>query len=174
MLLDDRAAVHAGTGDGGSFEWSVTAVASVATLLLRERFEVHLCLTSDTSGTVLPVQGIDHALDELAAVQPHETTSPSGIVEALDDFAHHGGGLVVGVVGALDDDVAAMCTGRSRHGIALVIDRGGFAHGQDEGGPAGATAQQLALGGWRAQVVSPGASLPEVWARATVGMGAIR
>ena len=74
----------------------------------------------------------------------------------------------------LDDDVAAMCTGRSRHGIALVIDRGGFAHGQDEGGPAGATAQQLALGGWRAQVVSPGASLPEVWARATVGMGAIR
>ena len=45
---------------------------------------MHLCLTSDTSGTVLPVQGIDHALDELAAVQPHETTSPSGIVEALE------------------------------------------------------------------------------------------
>ena len=152
----------------------MTAAASITTLLLGERFEVHLCRSADEGGAVEPLVDVDHALDELAAVQPHETTSPSGIVEALDEFAHHGGGLVVGVVGALDDDVAAMCTGRSRHGIALVIDRGGFAHGQDEGGPAGATAQQLALGGWRAHVVSPGASLPEVWARATVGMGAIR
>lgn len=174
VLLDDRASAHAGTGDGGSFEWSVTAVASVVTLLLGERCEVHLSLASDETGVVLPLESLDHALDRLAAVQPSPTTSPRGLVEVLQDFTQHGGGLVVAVLGGLDEEVAAMCAASSRTGIALVIDRGGFSAGGDAAGPADVTAQQLASGGWRAEVVRPGAGLAETWARASVGMGATR
>ncbi|GAA8852873.1 DUF58 domain-containing protein [Helicobacter pylori] len=170
VLLDDRACAHAGTGGGGSFEWSVTAVASIVTVLLGERFEVHLCLASDETGAVVPLVDLDHALDELAAVEPAETTSPDGLVEALDDFMLHGGGLVVGVLGQLDDEVVDLCTSRSRHGRALVVDRGGFT-GRSGTGPSDETAHRLTLGGWRAEVVRPGAQLPELWTRLSVGLG---
>lgn len=170
VLLDDRAGAHAGTGDGGSFEWSVTAVASIVTLLLSERFEVHLCLASDEAGAVRPVESLDHALDELAAVEPRPTTDPRGLVESLDDFMQHGGGLVVAVVGDLGHDIADLCTARSRHGLALVVDRGGFG-GPDGEGSATGTARVLAAGGWRTEVVRPGADLQELWARVTVGLG---
>ncbi|WP_346006748.1 DUF58 domain-containing protein [Janibacter terrae] len=171
VLLDDRAVAHAGTGNGGSFEWSVTAVASIVTLLLSERFEVHLCLASDEAGAVRPLEGLDHALDELAAVEPRATTSPRGLVESLDDFMQHGGGLVIGVVGDLGDDIADLCTARSRHGLALVIDRGGFHSGARAEGAAVSTVRILAGGGWHAEVVRPGDGLQDQWARVTVGLG---
>lgn len=174
VLLDDRESVHAGTGDGGSFEWSVTAAASIVTLLLAERFEVHLCLVSNETGAVLPVVSLDHALDELASVQPGVTTSSRGLVEALDEFVQHGGGLVVGVLGALDEEITGMCTARARRGVALIIDRGGFTSGDSTQGSADLTSHQLAMGGWRTEVVRPGSHLQDLWARVTVGMGAIR
>lgn len=169
VLLDDRAEGHAGTGNGGSFEWSVTAVASVVTRLLGERFEVHLCLASDESGRVAPVEGVDHALDQLAAVQPSATTSGRGIVEALDDFAQHGGGLVVAVLGSLDEESADLCATRTAHGLALVVDKGGFTDRSTGPGPADETAGRLALGGWRTLVVRPGDRLQPLWEQLTAG-----
>ncbi len=169
VLFDDRSAVHAGTGSGGSFEWSVTAVASVVTRLLAERFEVHLCLASDESGRVAPVDGIDLALEQLAAVQPSPTTSTRGIVEALDDFAQHGGGLVVSVLGELDEVSADLCAARIVHGLALVVDTGGFTGRSPGPGPADETARRLALGGWRTRVVRPGDRLQPLWEQLNVG-----
>lgn len=174
VLLDDRQSVHAGTGDGGSFEWSVTAVASVVTLLLGERFDVHLSFASNEAGVVLPVESLDHALDRLAAVQPSETTSPRGLVEALEDFTQHGGGLVVGMLGTLEDEITTMCTASARHGIAMVIDRGGFTDQRVGSGPADATAHRLMIGGWQAEVVHPGDHLAQVWDRVSLGLGARR
>lgn len=174
VLLDDRADGHAGTGSGGSFEWSVTAVASVVHQLLAERFEVHLCLASDRSGRVAPVDGVDHALDQLAAVQPSPETSAQGIVEAFDDFAQHGGGLVVAVLGSLDETSADLCAARTTHGLALVIDKGGFTDRGTRHGPSDETAQRLALGGWRTRVVRPGDRLQPVWEQLTVGRMARR
>lgn len=176
VVLDDRAAVHAGIGDGGSFEWSVTAVASVVTLLLGERFEVHLYLSSDETGRVVPVDGVDQALDRLAAVQPAPTTSAQGIVEALDDFSQHGGGLVVAVLGALDELSADLCAARTSHGVALVVSGGDTAPrtgGAVDGGTASTspaeTSERLALGGWRTLVVQPGDRLPLLWEQLTAG-----
>lgn len=169
VLLDDRAMVHAGTGSGGSFEWSVTAVASVVIRLLAERFEVHLCLASDESGRVAPLDGVDLALEQLAAVQPSPTSSTRGIVEALDDFAQHGGGLVVSVLGSLDEASADLCAARIAHGLALVVDTGGFTGRSAGPGPADDTAGRLALGGWRTLVVRPGDQLPQLWEELNVG-----
>ena len=176
VVLDDREAVPAGIGDGGSVEWSVTAVASVVTLLLGERFEVHLYLSSDETGRVVPVDGVDQALDRLAAVQPAPTTSAQGIVEALDDFSQHGGGLVVAVLGALDELSADLCAARTSHGVALVVSGGDTAPrtgGAVDGGTASTspaeTSERLALGGWRTLVVQPGDRLPLLWEQLTAG-----
>lgn len=174
VVLDDRASVHAGTG-GGSFEWSVTAAASIITVLLGEQFEVHLRLSCDATSWVAPVEGLESALDELAAVQPAPTTSARGIVDALADFGEHGGGLVVGIFGALEPQIADLCTASTGRGLALVIDREGF-HGSDreraiadEHGPAQESSQRLALCGWHVQVVRPGDELARLWAALTVG-----
>lgn len=169
VVLDDRASVHAGTGNGGSFEWGVTAAASITALLLGERFEVHLSLASDEAGNVLPLENVDHALDQLAAVQPSSQTSAHRMVEALDDFAHHGGGLVVAIIGALAQGEVDLRASRAAHALALVIDRGGFGAGASD--MADLTAQQLALGGWRSRVVRPGDHIPHLWEQLTLGRG---
>lgn len=176
VVLDDRGAVHAGTGSGGSFEWSVTAVASIVTLLLGDRFEVHLYLSSDESGRVVPVDGVDQALDRLAAVQPTAATSARGIVEALDDFSQHGGGLVVAVLGSLDETSAELCAARASHGLALVVSggatdptTGGLVEVGPAAGPAVRTSEQLALGGWRTRTVRPGDRLQPLWEQLTAG-----
>lgn len=172
VVLDDRASVHAGTGNGGSFEWAVTAAASITALLLGERFEVHLHLASDEAGQAHPLDNVDLALDELAAVQPSEHTSVQRMVEALDDFAQHGGGLVISIIGTLAREEAERCAARAPHGLALVIDRGGFGAGSSDA--ADLTAQQLALGGWRSSVVRPGDQLPRLWEQLVVGRTAHR
>lgn len=172
VVLDDRAAVHAGTGNGGSFEWAVTAAASITALLLGERFEVHLHLASDGAGQAVPLDNVDLALDLLAAVQPSEQTSAQHMVEALEDFAQHGGGLVVSVIGALAQEDTELCAARAAHGLALVVDRSGFGAGSTDA--ADLTAQRLALGGWRSSVVRPGDQLPRLWEQLVVGRAAHR
>lgn len=169
VVLDDRAGSHAGSGNGGSFEWTVTAVASVTSRLLAERFEVHLFFASDVSGRVEPIDGLDQALDRLAAVQPSAITSAHHVVEALEDFAQHGGGLVVAVLGALDPEAADLCATRSGHGVAFVIDRGGFTDGDSAGAATAQTAQRLTLGGWRTRVVHPGDRVAHLWEQLMVG-----
>ena len=165
VLLDDRASVHAGSGNGGSFEWAVTAAASVTALLLGEHFTVHLVLASEGSGRVPAVDGLDGALDRLAAVQPAARSSADRVVEALDDFSDQGGGLVVAILGALTRDEARLCATRTAHGLAMVIDRGGFGRESLEDDPAHASAQELEIGGWRTEVVRPGDDLPRTWER---------
>src|SRR5699024_9209946 len=140
------------------------AAASVITLLLAERFEVHLSLAS--AGHVIVLDHVDHALDRLAAVQPSDQVPAHHVVEALDDFARHGGGLVVAVIGALGTRDAESVATRAPHGLALVIDRGGF--GADGGDSAEVTVQRLALGGWRSLVVRPGDQLPRLWEQLTL------
>ncbi len=174
VLLDDRRGSHAGTGSGGSFEWAVTAAASVVTRLLSDRFEVHLSLGSAQAGLLAAVEDVDQALDALAAVQPSATTSPRGMVDALEEFARHGGGLVVTIVGALDDQVADLCTASTGHGLAMVVDKGGFTASSVGTGPADETALRLTGGGWQAVVVRPGAPLAQAWSDLTVGSAVAR
>ncbi len=173
VLLDDRRGSHAGAGSGGSFEWAVTAAASVIIRLLSDHFEVHLSLASEVSGVLAAVEDADHALDVLAAVEPAASTTPRGMVEALEEFRSHGGGLVFTVLGALDDDVADLCTASSAHGLAMVLDRGGFTTGRTDDGPAEATARRLREHGWSAVVVHPGARLDRTWAELTLGRSVV-
>src|SRR5699024_5076346 len=128
-----------------------------------------LCLASDESRRVAPVDGLDHALDRRAAVHPSGTTSSGGRVEALGEFAQHGSGLVVAVLGALDEASAALCATGSSLALALVVDTVRFTDRPAELGPADLTAQRLTLGGWRTQVVRPGDQLQPLWEPLTVG-----
>ncbi|WP_372430360.1 DUF58 domain-containing protein [Janibacter melonis] len=55
VLLDNRASSHAGTGGGGSLEWSVSATASVATHLVAHGLETYLATADEASEPLAPL-----------------------------------------------------------------------------------------------------------------------
>lgn len=159
VLLDNRASSHAGTGGGGSLEWSVSATASVATHLVAHGLETYLATADETNEPLAPLGGVDDALEALAVVATCSRTGPDGLVDAATEVAASGGGTVVAVVGPLDHEQAQRLT-RTGHGIAFVVDPDSF---EQAGERPSATAAALTAGGWRAVDVQPGSRIAEVW-----------
>jgi uncharacterized protein (DUF58 family) len=164
LLLDTRMAAHRGEGPGSSFEWAVSAVASIGSHLARDGFGLRFVtdIGSEVSGysaetmAGTPFQGA--LLDTLALV-----TMSGGhtLSTGLTSIRRGGGeGLVIAVLGSLTDpDLDALA--RFRHHasacVAIVLDTSTWTSTQ----PASRQrdhAQSCALlagGGWR--VLSAGA-----------------
>lgn len=180
VVLDDRAAAHAGEGGAGSFEWAVSAAASVVALLVRDGYEVRLSRAAEADARPTGPAGLasaDLALDVLAAVEPAPVESPAGLLDAIRDFRATGGGLVVAVLGDLGEAPDTRLRVARGSAIALVVERSGFLGevgygGGDEGA---LTAERLRLAGWRAAVATPSTRVADAWAQVTtspVGMSA--
>ncbi len=111
LLLDTRSIAHRGEGMTSSFEWAVSAAASVGVHLSRRGYAVRLVL--DTGATIAsashdPGLGIGQfegaLLDALAVVQPSGVDT---IRTAAESLRRGGGdGLVVAVLGAMRTDEA--------------------------------------------------------------------
>lgn len=178
ILLDTRAGAHGGTGVSGSLEWVVTMAASAMTHLLDSGFAVHL-LTPDPSqeSGVREDVDLDHGLETLART----TASPDGGIDGLLHAATAAtaqGGLVVALVGALDDDSARALSSLRQPGgpgLAYVVDAGTFGRsGAQPSLPSGATDATLTAAGWSVLTVTPDLAVADAWssiagARSLVG-----
>lgn len=124
IVLDCRAAGHRGDGPASSFEWAVSAAASVATLLAESGYGVRV-LTDDVEApwTGRDAQhGVGDLLDRLATVTqggPHE------LRHAHRALTRSGGdGLVVSILGEVDvEDVepVAALPRRGAAGLAMLL-----------------------------------------------------
>ncbi len=174
LLLDSRAHAHRGDGPGSSFEWAVSAVASIGVSLARSGFALRVL---DDSGLDLvpggpPVtEGI--LLDALAAAQPSTFSSLEPAAERLRRGGVHG--VLVAVLGLLRPDDAERLA-RLRHGtgtcVAVLIDSptwaagGRSAHGGGSADPIdsyAASVHLLVAAGWRVLRVGHGTTLASVW-----------
>jgi len=169
LLLDTRARAHRGDGPDGSFEWAVSAVASIGVSLLRGGYTVQL-VTDDDRALVpagLPLsEGL--LLDALA-----EITLGGGrdLQPAVEHLRRGVDGVLVAVLGSTDA-AALERLARLRSGstacTAVLLDSGTFgpAVGRRPAaeGPDPATA--LVATGWRVLRVTAGTPLPAVWAQA--------
>jgi uncharacterized protein (DUF58 family) len=168
IVLDSRAAGHQGSGSMGSFEWAVTAAASIAAHLAEHRYILHLA-SSETTGeghTTPPVE-VDDVLASLAMAQ----LGPGQQFDDVLRWAHpltSTGGLVIAVV--TDQDEAALrltAALRQPEGIGLLIllDTASFA--QSRPGAASdhtlALADMVAAAGWSICVVSSGMTVAQAW-----------
>lgn len=143
LILDSRASAYPGTGVRPSYEWAVSAIASVARHLVLDGFVVHL-LTDTTlrdGSTDHPVE-LDAALDALARVQPEQDSRLDRLAAAAAPFTT-GGVLVVAAVVAHDEEalrtLAAIRQPGSR-AMAFVLDPekfGSRAGGRRSGGARG-------------------------------------
>lgn len=174
LLLDGRSVAHRGDGPASSFEWAVSAAASVGVHLARERF--NLTFVTDTgralrgtggSGSVGSFEGL--LLDALATTGTSRNRSLRDAVTALQ--GEDGDNLVVAVLGALDGEEAerfARVPSTRAVRIALLIDTASWASlsvsGRARADAAFDTSSQvLYQAGWRVVPIRAGDRLDTVW-----------
>jgi uncharacterized protein (DUF58 family) len=169
ILLDNRLLSHRGQGIASSLEAAVAAAASVAVHLSHRGFQVRLVTAAGEEGGRRDIGGQWHArdadlnvrplLESLAVVQldPRDRLDTSWMGEQ----AH--GGLVVAVLGALDQADAPALKRIAHHAaatlaVALDVDAWSGPHAGT-----GGAAPFLTRSGWRAVPLGPRDRLESVW-----------
>jgi uncharacterized protein (DUF58 family) len=120
VLLDSRLEAHRGEGPASSFEWAVSAAASVAVHLSGLRYGVRLLIDDSPAAWTSPsgTSGTGALLDRLAMARLERGGGLTAATAALQ--RSHGDGLVVAVLGDVDDDVAGALAGARRPGTSAV------------------------------------------------------
>ena len=119
LFLDTRRSSHFGTGMASSFEFAVSAAASVGVHVAREGLDGQLITDSgalDSGGSFEEI-----LLDSLAVIKPSNNYDISRGMAAIRSAE---GGLIVAVCGTMSDDAAAQlaaCRRDQTQGIALLL-----------------------------------------------------
>jgi len=178
LLLDTRSRAHGGEGPGSSFEWGVSAAASIGVHLVRHGYFVRLLTDTgahvasaahDPSGVGSDFEGA--LLDALSVV---ETSSNTTLRDAGASLRRGGGdGLLVAVLGSVDPEESRLLA-RLRQGstaaIAVVLDTPTWnATGGRAGSRAGfdGSVSLLRASGWRVVQARAGDALPDIWPEAS-------
>lgn len=171
VLVDRRAVGHRGDGPASSFEWAVSAAASVCHLLVQAGYGVRMISDDLEIGWT----GREHAggvgplLDRLAVMDlggPRELSAATSLLTRAG-----GDGLVVAVLGEVDTgDVhpLAALSRRGTVGLALVLRTTGWAMLPPRRAGQIDTAREeaigrLEVGGWSAVEVGAPISVTRAW-----------
>jgi uncharacterized protein (DUF58 family) len=186
LLLDTRSIAHRGEGMASSFEWAVSAAASIGVHLSRRGYAVRLVL--DTGATIAsashdPGFGIGQfegaLLDALAVVQPSGVDTMRTAAESLRRGG--GDGLVVAVLGNLHTEEAQHLA-RVRHGttsgVCVLLDAATWSRGaarsrrSDPTMFAGSSAL-LRRSGWRVLEAAAGDTMAQLWPQADRSLSSV-
>jgi uncharacterized protein (DUF58 family) len=175
VLLDSRFVAHEGEGRDGSFEWAVSAAASVAVHFVETGFRVDLF---DADGTMVTHQRAVHAsatrqqvVEKMTEVGLSSRPTFDRAVEAMS--AAQGGQLVVAVTGRLSAGDADLLLGTQRNRakcIALVIDVDSYASSAERSSDAERAEHADAVRllrdhRWRVLEVERGVDLLDAWSQ---------
>jgi uncharacterized protein (DUF58 family) len=164
VFLDTRNRAHSGRGPSSSFEYAVSAAASIGVHLAREGIDGEFF--TDTGRVMGAGRFEDVLLDSLAVIRPSRTVE---LTQVLADRPRGSGGLLIAVMGRLTEDEARrLATARSAGGAALAILLAVSSWDTDAaGGPAPAETQAastvLAAAGWRVTTATAGLPLSMAW-----------
>jgi uncharacterized protein (DUF58 family) len=175
VLLDVRREGHRGDGPASSFEWAVSAAASVAVHLAAQRYGVRILQDHDTTLWTGPFarDGVGALLDQLAVVTPG---GPGDLADAVSALTRgRGDGLVVAVLGEVEDPIPATLARLGRQGlqgVAVLLRTTAWTHLPP--GRAGAIDREradavrtLTDGGWAVTEAGPAETVTQVWQRVT-------
>jgi uncharacterized protein (DUF58 family) len=159
VFLDTRRSAHAGGGPGSTFEFAVSAAASIGTFLSDEGRRTRLITDA---GEIAPGgTSNDALLDTLAVI----TQSPAAGLRAGISALAGSRGQLIAVAGRLsDDDARALAAARRGNApaMALLLAVSGWTA---DGDPDDAvrTAEILSAAGWRVAVASASTPLAAAW-----------
>jgi len=169
VLLDTRADAHRGDGPGSSFEWAVSALASVGVYIARRGYSLHMLTDAGVAagGAELTDEGV--LLDHLAEVQVSRNRTLDAAAGPLRGA--EGLGTLIAVVGILDPEQATLLASTrspSEISIAVLVDANSWLglspRAQSESDAAyDASVEVLMRAGWRVVRARHGDRLPELW-----------
>lgn len=170
VLIDRRASAHHGEGLASSLEWAVSAAASIAHHLVGLSYLVRLIDGPVSHDWSDPSNGADGPLlDQLAVL---EAADSAILAEGLTlARASQRGGMVVAVVGDMDDATAEDLARLRRQGtscVAIVLDTLSFDRSRppDQVNPDHARACViLRNAGWAVAEARFGDTIPNAWER---------
>jgi uncharacterized protein (DUF58 family) len=159
VFLDTRRTAHAGGGPASTFEFAVSAAASIGAHLSGEGFRARLITEA---GEIAPRGTFqDTLLDMLAVITPSHA---AGLRSGTSALANAGGQLIA-VVGQLTAEDARQLAA-SRRGnapaMALLLAVSGWAANQ-AGDDTAQTAEVLSAAGWRVAVATSDTPLATAW-----------
>jgi uncharacterized protein (DUF58 family) len=159
VFLDTRRSAHAGRGPSATFEFAVSAAASIGAHLSGEGFRARLITEA---GEIAPRGTFqDTLLDMLAVISP---SSHAGLRSGTSALASAGGQLIA-VVGRLSpDDASQLAASRRGNAPAMALLLAVSAWATDSvPQDAARTAEVLAAAGWRVAVVTASTPLASAW-----------
>lgn len=169
LLLDTRAEGHRGEGPGSSFEWAVSAYASIGVHAARRGYALRLLTDTGALAGGAEINDEGLLLDQLAEVSTSRTHGLDGALGPLR--GSEGLGTLIAVLGLLDADQAALLASTrapSEVSVAVLVDANGWLglspRAQAETAAAyDASADVLGRAGWRVLRVRHGDRLPALW-----------
>jgi uncharacterized protein (DUF58 family) len=175
VVLDTRDYAHRGEGPAASFEWAVSAVASIAMHLRQAGYKLRLVTGEGTDVDATEVGGESVILDNLADVRTSRQGDISVLVEQVRRRSD--GGLVIGLFGNLTVAEAEVLSGLRGNGatcIGFVVDSTTWINllpGDRAEADRAREAAILAMvrSGWRSVPVRHGDALPALWPAAARG-----
>ncbi len=168
IVLDSRTTGHQGSGTMGSFEWAVTAAASVASHLSENHYSLHLASSESTAmGQATQAVEIDDVLASLAMAQLGTPAQFDEVLRWASPMTS-AGDLVIAIVTDLDDATLRETSALRRPegtGLLILLDTASFTRPR----PGEPTDRTLALAGvasaagWSTCVVTAGMTVGQVW-----------
>lgn len=175
LVLDTRRQGHRGEGPTSSFEWAVSATASIGLHLRRSGYKIRLVTGGGADLDTMERDGEGALLDCLADVNLSATHAIPPLVERIRRRGD--GGLVIAVLGGLSLGEAESLGALRISGttcIALLIDPATWLNLADDvraqtNSDHEAAALTLLRTGWRIISVEHGANLAALWPQAARG-----
>ncbi|UQU63172.1 DUF58 domain-containing protein [Couchioplanes caeruleus] len=175
VVLDTRQHAHRGEGPTSSFEWAVSATASIAVHLRQAGYKLRLVTGTGIDLDATEAGGEGAILDTLADVKLSQTGDISVLVDAVRRRSD--GGLVIGLFGALSGAEAEVLSGLRGNGatcIGFAVDSSTWVtmtapDRQEADRQHAATSLALVRSGWRSVPVAHGDSLAALWPAAGRG-----
>lgn len=159
VFLDTRRSAHTGSGPASTFEFAVSAAASIGAHLSGEGFRARLITDA---GEIAPRGTFqDTLLDMLAVITPSHAT---GFRTGTSELARAGGQLIA-VLGQLSaDDARQLATSRRGNAPAMALLLAVSAWATDGiTEDTARTAEILSTAGWRVAVASASTPLATAW-----------
>jgi uncharacterized protein (DUF58 family) len=161
LLLDTRRRAHVGSGPESSFEFAVSAIASIGVHLVGQGIETRLL--TDTGDGAPAGPAAESLLERLAVIRTSRNTDLSSGLAALRSGSR---GQVIAVVGALSADLARQLAASHRGpapAMALMLDTAHWAQTEPSGNGRSSAADILTAAGWRVLTATARTSLPDAW-----------
>ncbi len=178
IVLDTRAGAHRGSGPASSFEYAVSATASIGAHLAGLGFTVRL-LTDDVRaadatwhdrGISGPVE-VQMLLESLAVIG---TSTRTSLTAALAD--RNSAGMVIAILGECSDSDIASISGLragATRALAILLDTASWSRDKvvTSSRPVQEQARALRARGWVVAVARPSQPVPAVWQDLTASAG---